>query len=118
MIRSSFVSPCARARVLRPRRFPPLGPGLQDLDLDSVHVCADTEVSWPIQDWTRCCVSLEELVRFLTHSHGRRASLSGKTCVFPSCSARVLLKTGHNGPRGAPVNDSGDTLRPGGGGIQ
>lgn len=40
-----------------------VGPGVQDLDLRHVHTCADTEESWPIQDRSRFCVSLAELVR-------------------------------------------------------
>lgn len=43
--------------------FEPAGPGVEGLDLRHVHACADTEASWPIQDWSRFCVSLKELVR-------------------------------------------------------
>lgn len=39
-----------------------VGTGLRDLDPQDVHVCADTEESWPIVDWSRSCVSLEQLV--------------------------------------------------------
>ncbi|CAM9145497.1 unnamed protein product, partial [Pylaiella littoralis] len=37
------------------------GSGVQGLSLRHVHACADTDKSWPIQDWSRYCVSLEEL---------------------------------------------------------
>eukprot|EP00752_Nemacystus_decipiens_P007447 g6656.t1 len=41
------------------------GPGIQDLDLRHVHACADTERSWPIEDRSRFCVSLEELLEWM-----------------------------------------------------
>lgn len=46
------------------------GPGVQGLSPRHVHACADTDNSWPIQDWSRYCVSLEELVSEVDQSTG------------------------------------------------
>ena len=39
------------------------GPKVEEIDFRHVQVCADIEESWPILDWSRSCVSLEEMVR-------------------------------------------------------
>ncbi|CAM9479741.1 unnamed protein product [Ectocarpus sp. 13 AM-2016] len=37
------------------------GPGVEGLDISNVHVCADTDISWPLLDRSRSCVSLQQL---------------------------------------------------------
>ena len=49
-----------------PRQLPFVGPGLRGLDPGDVHICADTEEAWPILDWNRSCISLEQLVSSLS----------------------------------------------------
>lgn len=39
------------------------GPGVQGLDPQKVHICADIEFAWPVENWSRTCVSLQDLVR-------------------------------------------------------
>ncbi|CAM9268601.1 unnamed protein product [Ectocarpus fasciculatus] len=37
------------------------GPGVEGLNISNVHVCADTDISWPLLDRSRSCISLQQL---------------------------------------------------------
>ncbi|CAM9821587.1 unnamed protein product, partial [Discosporangium mesarthrocarpum] len=36
------------------------GPGIQGLDVEGILICAETELSWPVSDWSRSCISMNQ----------------------------------------------------------
>lgn len=58
-----FLHVCLSNYALLKTRTYTAGPGVQGLDPQNVHVCADIELAWPIENWSRNCVSLQDLVR-------------------------------------------------------